>query len=118
MSVMALLCEEPDVDIQRACMMAGNTKTKITTICSPLFLLVVFISYHSVPPVVHDLAEAVVGDITPLDGVCKKEKFIMEEKGLATYVVLNNKLLSFYTSQYPSQSSSLDLLHDIIVCSH
>eukprot|EP01084_Bolivina_argentea_P313162 542289_1 len=60
MSVMALLCNEPGVDTRRACMMAA----------------------------VHDLAEAVAGDITPYDDVNNKEKYIMEQQGLATMLAL------------------------------
>jgi 5'-deoxynucleotidase YfbR-like HD superfamily hydrolase len=39
---------------------------------------------------VHDLAEAVVGDITPFDGVSKEDKRVLEEvEALNNYLQLN-----------------------------
>jgi putative hydrolase of HD superfamily len=37
---------------------------------------------------VHDVAEAIVGDITPSDGISKKEKQVLERKAMQSFVDL------------------------------
>ncbi|KAL7748462.1 hypothetical protein RI367_006157 [Sorochytrium milnesiophthora] len=54
MGIMAMLIEDPSVDKNRAIKMA----------------------------IVHDLAEAIAGDITPYDGVSKEDKFQLEKDGM------------------------------------
>ena len=45
---------------------------------------------------VHDLAQAIVGDITPYDGINKEEKYIIEKNGIEKLLSsLNQNLRKF-----------------------
>lgn len=52
---------------------------------------------------VHDLAEAVVGDITPYDGVTKEEKRVLEE------VLISRQWMFHRTIQFPHAIETLYL---------
>ncbi|KAJ2079997.1 hypothetical protein H4R24_003400 [Coemansia sp. RSA 988] len=72
--------------------------------------------------IVHDLAEALVGDITPYDGVSKEQKYVLEREGMQKIVQsLNNssvaqEIESLWLEFEDNETSEANLVHDLDKC--
>ncbi|KAJ1841139.1 hypothetical protein IWW55_004243 [Coemansia sp. RSA 2706] len=72
--------------------------------------------------IVHDLAEALVGDITPFDGVSKADKFKLEKQGMHDIVTtLGNsraarEIEALWLEYEEDQTNEAHLVHDLDKC--
>lgn len=72
--------------------------------------------------IVHDLAEALVGDITPFDGVSKERKWLMERDGMREIAkTLDNssqaqEIESLWLEYEDNKTAESHLVHDLDKC--
>ncbi|KAJ1732298.1 hypothetical protein LPJ61_002110 [Coemansia biformis] len=72
--------------------------------------------------IVHDLAEALVGDITPFDGITKEEKRKLERNGMRDIVdtlgtsAVAHEIESLWLEYEDSVTSEAKLVHDLDKC--
>ncbi|KAJ1674464.1 hypothetical protein EV182_003222, partial [Spiromyces aspiralis] len=72
--------------------------------------------------IVHDLAESMVGDITPHDGVTKEDKFAMEKRAMDSIVELlehseqAQEMRSLWLEYEQSETREAQFVHDLDKC--